>query len=403
MNIYSTGGDEAVWTPDGSAHALGSAAHLDYESAVELLRILGLAKARNPKKGAGEEDPWRKISEDRVKKLLASPDIKSRFKAVQEALLELGMAPSKDKAQAIVLWSPRRLANVSLNSGNQKTGPTLCTNASQASCPDGVNNASGFRCPLYDSGCYAEDGNQGLQHTAKLNEAAGINTGKRAVGKDPSRSRYTPEDVAEDEAAVLRIVHPFWQLLRLNNGVRLHVVGDCVTPAAARTVGAAARLFAEGRLTGAGVRESGAADARNVWNYTHGWRDVPRSAWPGEISVLASCDTVEDLEEAHRKGYGAAVVVPDYIQQKIGETVRYSGKAMTTENGFRLIPCPYEVAHKNNQGQRMWCIECKLCLRDDFLHSTRSAIAFAAHGTSGAKRTTAQLIQIESLKPGASA
>jgi hypothetical protein len=270
MNIYSTGGDEAVWTPDGSAHALGSAAHLDYESAVELLRILGLAKVRNPKKGAGEEDPWRKTSEDRVKKLLASPDIKSRFKAVQEALLELGMAPSKDKAQAIVLWSPRRLANVSLNSGNQKTGPTLCTNASQASCPDGTNNESGFRCPLYDSGCYAEDGNQGLQHTAKLNEAAGINTGKRAVGKDPSKSRYTPEDVAEDEAAVLRIVHPFWQLLQAEQrrqAARRRRLRDAVCGENRRQRGQAVRREQADRRRGARERRGGCEERVEL----HAW------------------------------------------------------------------------------------------------------------------------------------
>lgn len=402
INLKTTGGDTAIWTPRGGSRPLdsGEVAHLDFEAAAELLRALGF-RVRNPKeKSKGPK--WDNISKAKVEALIKSSNLQDRFNALKQALLDAGMSKSKKDIASIVLWSPRWLANASINSGNSKTGPTMCTNVSQASCPDGRNNASGFRCPLYDSGCYAEEGTQAVAHTKYLNEAAGIS--RLATGKDPSKSRYTPEDVAEDEAAVLRLAHPFWELLRLNNGVRLHVVGDCVTPAAARTVGSAARLFAEGRLSGAGVREGGAPDAKNVWNYTHGWRDVPRSAWPGEISVLASCDTVDDLEDAHRRGYGTCVVVPDYLQKKMGEQVVTLGKAMTTENGFRLIPCPHEVAAKNNKLERVWCLECKLCLRDGFLHRTRSAIAFAAHGQGNnpkSKRTVSQLINIEDLKGAA--
>jgi hypothetical protein len=404
INLKTAGGDSAVWTARGGSRPLdsGDVAHLDFEAAVELLRMLGF-RVRNPrKKGGGEEggaQKWDDISSAKVEQLINSSDLQERFKAIRGALVAAGMAKSNREVSSIVLWSPRRLANVSINSGNSKTGPTMCTNVSQASCPDGRNNASGFRCPLYDSGCYAEWGTQSFAHTKHLNAASGISS--KATGKDPSKSRYTPEDVAEDEAAVLRLAHPFWQLLRLNNGVRLHVVGDCVTPSAARTVGAAAKLFAEGRLTGSGVREGGAADAKNVWNYTHGWRDVPRSAWPSDISVLASCDTVDDLEEAHRRGYGSCVVVPEYLQKKVGEQVVHLGKAMMTDNGFRLIPCPHEVAAKNEKNERVWCLECKLCMRDDFLHRTKSVIAFAAHGTKKAQQTAAQLISIEDMKGAA--
>jgi hypothetical protein len=357
MAIYTIGGDDYIWGPDGRTHSISNAISVDFEAAAELAKQL--YKSKNP--------PWAKVSEERFKSAAKESDLSGRLKQVRDLLESIGVKTSSGKA--IVIWGPNRLANASINSGNMKTGPTLCTNAAQASCPSGTNNRSGFRCPLYGSGCYAESGPQAIVHTSKLNRQAGVQ--HRSGAADA-----TPEEVAEDEAQVLRVAYPIWKALRINNAVRLHVVGDCVTPRAVAMVSDAVSMYSEGPLQGPGTKSDGTE--KNVWNYTHGWRDIPRSQWSERISVLASCDSVDQLPQAHELGYGCSVVVPDYLQNDMGE---YRKGAYDAGNGFKLLPCPYELRDKNNREERVWCTECKLCLKDELLRRNKTAIAFAAHGS----------------------
>jgi len=267
---------------------------------------------------------------------------------------------------------PLKLSTCVVNSANAKVGKALSTYAAQVSCPNGSN--ASYRCPLYGDGCYAELGNtQAGFTTNRLNKAAGLGS-----YEDPS-SPYTPEQVAEDEAAGLVATYKEWKKKRLNPWVRLHVVGDCVTPAAVRILNEAIGPYVESVPGG----------AKNVWNYTHAWRDVPRSAWRSDISVLASCDTEDDIPKAYAAGYPGAIVVPRYVQAE-GKKV---GSAYKLDNGFTIIPCPYEVG-RLVKGKQLQCVDCKLCMKDDFLRKSKAVIAFAAHG-GGAEKITKRLVDIQ--------
>lgn len=397
MNIVTAGGDTHFYNENGKPVPLtqdrivGITADKAGAFTARFLSMLTGEDVRklNPRKKPSGGLSWGDISNERIRRLAEEVKLKDRWKIAKKAMEAEGIkAPASETGLAIVFYSGNSrlesIASFSINTTNQKTGPSSATNASQASCPNGMNNASGYRCPLLGSGCYAEEGNQGSQ-TRNLNKASGFDNKRPSVP-------ISPEEVAENEAIVIESAYVTWKLLRLNNGVRLHVVGDCVTPAAARTVNRAAEMLVESHLQGAGVRAD--RTTKNVWNYTHAWRDVPRSAWSPNISVLASCDRIEDLEEAHKRGYGCAVVVPTYLQEKIStetEKLVYSGKAFTASNGFKIIPCPHEVQSMNEAGERAWCINCGLCMKDEWLHKNKAAIAFAAH-TGGAKKVARQLI-----------
>lgn len=201
-----------------------------------------------------------------------------------------------------------------------KHRPVSVTRAAQVSCPTG--------CALQGAGCYAEVSFSGI-HTAKVNAAA-------------VKMKATPIDVARVEAKAILASWP-----RDGRPVRLHEVGDCSTPAAARVVSDA---------VGRAQRE-GAGDA---WTYTHAWRDVPRNAW-GPVSVLASCETAEDVTAASARGYATARVV---------------GEFEASRSDSRGIPCPAQT------GAAPDCASCRLCMRAD---SLARPILFEAHG-SGAGR-----------------
>jgi len=272
--------------------------------------------------------------------------------------------PSGDKPpKAKGVMGPAGLAKAMVNSANAKVGYALATLSAQSSCPDGKNTS--YRCPLYNNGCYAEDpaGGKTIFTTKVLNEAAGLDN------HNSSSSTATPEEVATDEAAAIIAAIPVWKKLRINNWVRLHVVGDAVTPECARIISKAADQLSE----------PSAINTKNIWNYTHAWRTVPRSAWSSKISVLASCDRIEDLPKAHDRGYATAIVMPKQLMKAMGEEQNQEfGKSFTLPNGFKAVPCPYEIGNiVGVKGKQ--CIECKLCMKENWLHSSKSVIVFAAH------------------------
>lgn len=212
---------------------------------------------------------------------------------------------------------------------NRKVGAVSVTMAAQTSCPS--------TCAFYRSGCYAESGPQGIC-TARLNKAG---------------AGATPETVAQDEAAAIRGLSGRLPL-------RLHVVGDCATEAAARIVAEAAA-------------DHTAKAGQIVWTYTHAWRTVPRAAW-GAVSVLASCETAADVAEAHARGYAAAIVTPATGQ----------AKAWRTPQGDTMVPCPQQT------GRAADCAACRLCWRDGANLAARRVVVFEAHG-SGRRKAEAAL------------
>jgi hypothetical protein len=196
-------------------------------------------------------------------------------------------------------------------------------------------------CPMKGAGCYAQAG--AAQRLVRQLDAA-------AVGR-------TPEDVIADEVreiddASKRGVPQ--DGARGGRDLRLHVGGDVGSEAGARLLKAAARRW---RARGGG----------SVWTFTHLWREIPREAF-GEISVLASVESEEQIEAARKRGYPAAIVVERFESKKAFSL---------PGSDVRVIPCPAETSGRT-------CVECRLCLDRDLL-GMGVAIGFEAHGRSRQK------------------
>jgi hypothetical protein len=208
-------------------------------------------------------------------------------------------------------------------STNSKLGAVSATYTSQASCPKS--------CPWYRNGCYAERGLVGWQ-TRKLNRSAVRGALRIAQAEARAIDRLTGDRL-----------------------LRLHVVGDARTDAAAGELGAAARRYAaRGMLPRRG---------RKVWTYSHSWRTVSRDSWGDAVSVLASVETVRDAREAMAKGYAAAVVVSAFERSSAYPI-----------DGTTVLPCPHQT-------RGVSCRDCGLCRDDERLRSAGLVIAFQAHST----------------------
>lgn len=203
-------------------------------------------------------------------------------------------------------------------SENKKIGMASATGVSQASCP--------LSCPLLESKeCYAMGGPQGFT-TNRLNRSEII---------DPDTLAVMEADAIGDLTGRLDL--------------RVHVVGDCTTDNAAATV------------SGAMIKHQ-AKHGRAAWTYTHAWRMVKRISW-GKANVLASCQTIGEVAEAHSLGYGAALIVSEHPED---------GKAYQMGE-YSVIPCP-------EQTRGVQCVDCRLCMNSQRLHDTKRVISFAPHG-----------------------
>lgn len=179
-------------------------------------------------------------------------------------------------------------------------------------------------CPFRDNGCFAQAGAQHLTMGA-LDKA-----GRRVRGLDVSLAEADKLDatwvrgVPRDGA-------------RGGRDLRLHVGGDVSCEAGARALACA-------------VERARARGLGSCWTYTHRWRDIPRGAWGTAISVLASCETGRDVDEALGRGYAAAITVDHFASPR-----RF---ALRSHRGARAIPCPFEA------GKGITCVQCRLCFDD---------------------------------------
>lgn len=214
---------------------------------------------------------------------------------------------------------------------------------------------------------------------------AGFPTKKLSAQLNAAALGLTPEQVIAEEA---------WAIDRLFGGgpvpqdgarggrdLRIHVGGDVASEAGARMLAGAAARY---------VRRGGGA----VWTFTHHWREVPRSAF-GCISVLASCESLQDVLEARARGYAVAIVVdtfPGGTRKAFDPASLFepSSEAAKLE-GLRMLPCPAETRTDTT------CADCRLCLDRD-LAKLGLGIAFSVHGGQ-AQRAREQLVQIRT--PGA--
>jgi hypothetical protein len=217
---------------------------------------------------------------------------------------------------------------------NAKLGLCAATYVAQGSCDSG--------CPFFGNGCYAEGGPTGFI-TRRIN-AHGVTD---------------PVALAQEEAEAIDGLRGLLPL-------RLHVVGDCKTPEAARIVSEAAERYME-----RGKRKTGAAQP--VWSYTHA-HQVPREAW-GKVSVLRSCETLEQVKRAHEDGFAAELTVDEFDRDT----------SYPLGDGYVGIPCPYQTGRADS------CRDCGLCMKDAKLRETKRVILLAAHG--GRKKRVKEAVQ----------
>ena len=212
-----------------------------------------------------------------------------------------------------------------------------------ATCPDG--------CAFKSNGCY-------VRHGA---------TKRLSARLDIAAREFDADDVIELEATLIEKAYA--RGVPQDGAVggrdlRLHVGGDISNERQAARLGTAA--------TGWRARGGGA-----VWTYTHSWRDVRRTAWGSDVSVLASVERPEDITAANDMGYAAALVVPRFETTKV---------TSIDAEGARGIPCPAQVTDRT-------CVECRLCLDADGLRSMKLSILFEAHGPA-ASTARARLVQL---------
>lgn len=204
-------------------------------------------------------------------------------------------------------------------SGDRKIGKGICsaTHVSQHSCPT--------TCPLFNQGCYAEQGQQGI-HSRRLN----------------ANDITDPLEISRIEAEGIKTLSGKLDL-------RLHIVGDCITDEGAELLAEAAEQHI-------------AKHGKRVWTYTHGI--TKRKSW-GKISVLRSVQNLEEIEQASADGYASALLVPEFKEDK----------PYDLGNGFVGVPCLHQT------GKAPDCVTCGLCTKDELLHKKNRVILFSAHGS----------------------
>lgn len=156
------------------------------------------------------------------------------------------------------------------------------------------------------------------------------------------RQGSTPEGIIEREVS-------FVSSLMKGTLTRLHVAGDFVSQGHLSKVVAAVKR--------SGVR---------AWSYTHRWRSLKPKAG---ISLLASVENTEDMLAAHKRGFPVARVVSEHRSAAAYELHAPDG----SPTGFTGIPCP-------EQTKGVKCQDCQLCLKGEWLHSSKRVILFAPHG-----------------------
>lgn len=219
---------------------------------------------------------------------------------------------------------------VTARSQGVKTGVVAASYVAQTSCPSD--------CAFLHHGCYAENGFVGGMITKRLNRL-----------HDPGLTAF---DLALNEATQI-------DRLPADVDLRLHIVGDSTTIEGTVALADACDRYVARSHVRASLVDPGRK--AKVWTYTHAWRTVPRAAWGG-VAVLASCETPGDIVAAQSAGYATALTLESHPSPK-----RYDLGLM------RIMPCP-------EQTRGVTCVNCRLCMNDEYLRTSGTTIAFALHG-----------------------
>ncbi len=213
---------------------------------------------------------------------------------------------------------------ISLKSNNAKTGPIPTISRPQETCPND--------CPLMGAGCYGENSGFG---------------GRPSIFKMVSKS--VPKISLRDIALKARAAAP---------AIRFNVVGDY--------------LKADGTPDEAYISDTNFIATARKWvaiSYTHAWRRLRPDMF--DYVVRASCQSREELSEAHARGWWTVVVDPgpDDPDTLIGTKI----------DGRMVVQCPA------TNGKVDSCADCRLCGRE------AAIVAFPVHGAR--KRTALNVVQ----------
>lgn len=206
---------------------------------------------------------------------------------------------------------------------SKKVGNVAVTYAPVQSCSDS--------CRFLNNGCYAQNGHCGFTFN-RLSRAASL------------LKKAGPKKIALEELEGILT-------LPGDKPLRLHISGDCRTAESARILSFGAERYSK-------------INSESVWTYTHSWRDIPRDSW-GEISVLASCETFKEVEQANKRGYAACMVRYKPFSKCFNLT--------TNKITYIMIPCKEMI-------DGITCDNCKICFNDKKLLNNNKIICFFSHG-----------------------
>ena len=235
-----------------------------------------------------------------------------------------------------------KLSTVGYSAGLRRPHPkplppfTATTSVSiQATCPSSC--VFKRQHPGRPGGCYADQGLSRIE--MRRLDSAGLLFDVDEVTAEEARqidAAFGGGPIPQDGA-------------RGGRDLRLHVAGDVSSARGARLLAGAASRW----------RERGGG---SIWTYTHRHQGVPRRAWGPDISVLASVESPDQVEDAHRRGYrGVAIVVPKFADDK---AYKLPGTQVV------VTPCVQET-------RGVPCVDCRLCFDADRLNTV---IGFAVHG-----------------------
>jgi hypothetical protein len=201
---------------------------------------------------------------------------------------------------------------------DKKTGNVPASYSAKESCPDS--------CSLKEGGCYA----WGLFYLNIL--GAKINDGRIQYG--------TLKDALKDRNPLAKIV-------------RHRIAGDILNDAE--------ETYKECKV----IEDEGLINI----GYTHNWKD--KSAEKLKKYFRASCDSMEEVLEARKNGWGATLVVQEPAP-----------KRLQLPNGEFAIKCPARVGVENKKD--ITCNSCTLCKITDKTIAT--TVMFEIHGNAATKK-----------------
>lgn len=211
---------------------------------------------------------------------------------------------------------------VVLRSSNAKIGPIPQTSRPQVTCPTD--------CPLMNSGCYGEN-RPGRPSIFDMVEKSANLTAVDAIATDAPKSAPA---------------------------VRFNVVGDYLND--------------DGTPDTDYIEATNRVATSRPWvaiAYTHAWRTLSPDMF--DYTVRASCQSEDEVREAHAAGWATVVVDPgpDAPDTLIGSII----------DERTVVQCPVTTGRANS------CAECRLCGRD------AAVVAFPVHGS--ARKRAAEAIR----------